>query len=339
MSDFNFDSFLNELQTVTAPKASNFKEKVDKSERLTKVIMLIPGNQGSIYMIPVSSASGSPATVISDVKEVKFAMGEDGDTYERWVKLLPRSFYNFAVGGKEELLYNEIISLHQAMKTAGFDWKKVKVRNYFLIYGYALKHKNEGNEIVNENNPCLFVFDNNRMTSAFQAEIKSKMELVGHHNWMADWFNTNATGRTKLMTMNYTKAGQGTAAVWTSTVSLATINEDHFGLTGSKLAVDIPEKSMKVFGDPINDFMATDNVDGRFDYDYHLRVKDKMMAALGHANAVIPQGIVAGAPQVVAQPQVAQVAQPQAVVATPEVAQAVTPPVSTPAVDPNAPPF
>jgi len=288
MEEFNFDEFVKDLEKTTAPKERAVYQpavEVAKSDKLNKVMMILPENQGTMYLIPVATETGSPATVISDVREVKLALGDS--KWEKWFKLLPKSFYNFVAGSKEEGLYNELISLHEAMRKADFDYKVQKKRNYFLIYGYILKHKNEMNAIVNEKCPGFFIFDNNRMTQAFQAEIKNRSDLAGHLNWMKKWFNRDADKRTGLMTINYTKKGQGTAAIWTSTVSLNTINDDHLGLTDGNYEVEIPQKSIEVFGNQVNAFLGVETDDQRFNYDQMLEVKNKIMSMLGHQSTQV----------------------------------------------------
>lgn len=283
MSDFNFEDFVNDLTTKTAPKErkQTFEPK-NKEEMINKIFMSVQSNHGLGYIIPITSDDGSPATIINDVKEIKLALDDEGK-YSKWVRILPKSFYDIKEGSEEERLFHEVESLHTSIINAGtLSYNEVRKRNYFLIYGYILKHKNNGNEVINENCPGLFIFDHIRAAQAFQSEIKNRVEMAGGIQWMPKFFSRDATSRKGLMTISYSKSGQGNGAVWTNSMTLATINDDHLGLTGNKTEVDIPEVSLNVFTNPVNDLLGVSSKSERFNLDKFNLIKSKMMSLLGH---------------------------------------------------------
>ena len=294
---FDFNSFLEQLEKDTTPKErkqTGGYNDIPKAEKLTKVYMSTPDSFGTIYGVPMVTDSGSPAVSVSGVKEVKLTLNED-DKFARWVRILPQNFYKFEPGSKEEALYGEVVSLHDRLVKEEVSWKLVRNRNYFLTYLYVLKHKNLAGEIPNESCPCLFIFDHNRAAQAFQAEIKAKSELAGGgFNWTQKFFTNEINDRKGLMIINYYKD----KGVWTSTVNLASITEDHYGLTNGQPSVNIPEASAKVFHDPVNDLLGVSKADDRFDYDFYVKVKAKMQEMLGNAaNLVEPSHQSFSAPQ------------------------------------------
>lgn len=293
---FDFNSFLEQLEKDTTPKERKQTgfNNVPKEEKLTKVYMSTPDSFGTIYGVPMVTDSGSPAVSVSGVKEVKLTINED-DKFARWVRILPPNFYKFEPGSKEEALYGEIVSLHDRLVKEEVSWKLVRNRNYFLTYLYVLKHKNLAGEVPNENCPCLFIFDHNRAAQAFQAEIKAKSELAGGgFNWTQRFFTNDLNDRKGLMIINYYKD----KGVWTSTVNLASITEDHYGLTNGQPTVNVPEVSAKVFHDPVNDLLGVSSNEERFNYEFYVKVKSKMQEMLGNAsNLVEPSGQSFSAPQ------------------------------------------
>ena len=96
------------------------------------------------------------------------------------------------------------------------------------------------------------------------------------------------------MIINYYKD----KGVWTSTVNLASITEDHYGLTNGQPTVNVPEVSAKVFHDPVNDLLGVSSSEERFNYEFYVKVKAKMQEMLGNAaNLVEPSQQTFSAPQ------------------------------------------
>lgn len=312
--DFNIDSFLTNLTEQTTPKAGGQRQQqnLNDNEKLNKIFVIMPDTFGTIYSIPMVANNGNPCEVIKDVREVKVKLKPE-DEYDRWVRILPESYYNFIPGSREHQLYNEIVSLHETMRQKEVSWKLISRKNYTLMYTYILKHTNVGNQVKYSNVPALLVFNNIKIATALQSAIQGKIDLGQLEQLGTRFFNSDKDNRSGLMIIQYNKIGSGQQAQWTSNLNLTAINEDYFGLTGGQPTVNIPEVSYNAFGDRniVNNFLNVDSDDKRFDFDFFTTVKLRMQEILNNHT---------GGAMVVNTPQVTQT------VSTP---QFQTPPVTT----------
>lgn len=285
------DDVLGELGNFVKPRENTRRNNDGSQQWINRVYMSVPPNQGTIYLIPLRSSDDKFFTLIDNVKEMKLEINEGQSP--KWVKLLPREFYNFADNSAEHLLYNELLSLHhQLANVHGNAWKDTaRHRNYMLLSGFVIKHKDVNQEELSQGKMSLFIFDHKRLATSMNAEIKSRIDMKGGHEWMLDMFSRTDLTKNQMMKLQY----YNDAGNWVATCQISNFNDDNAGLlrgvvsdenlklytSGEKKpVVTITESQVELIGDHINQFLSCENNDARFDIEYYQKVKTLALKAL-----------------------------------------------------------
>lgn len=270
--EFNFDNWLNNLDTKSKPQQKSFKSSENK---LNKIYSSFPDHHGTVYCIPFTSAnSAAPFISIENVMTMKLNI----DGRESSVKLLPKEFLTLEPGSKEEKLYGELVSLHRNLfEKKGNRFSLAKFANVYLMYAFVLKHMDTSSVTKVEKTPSLLIMSNKKFKEAFIAVAPSMTEIAGGTGWVSQWYNRTPE-RSRLVKIIFKKSSQTEYAF---SINHEIVNQMYYGMTDGKDMVTVDQGTINTyFTDPVNDYLGVDKVEERFNYDWYLKVKSAMLEEL-----------------------------------------------------------
>jgi len=208
MGDFNLDAFIKDLE-------NNSSKPKSASDRLNRVLMNVRENQGTLVMLPfISSSIGNCFIKLEKVREFKGYTTLIDYEDPIWYKILPIGAYGNLTPEQIEL-YNEVSGLYdQLYETEELDYGEIRVRNYSLMLGVALKVMDiEGNErdVDFLNVPGLFLYPSTNVIDAFSSAVAAKKKLLGDKimSFLQDIITPSLTNRKGVLQIEYKKAAIG----------------------------------------------------------------------------------------------------------------------------------
>lgn len=244
---YDVEDFLAKLSGDRTVK----KERGD-SNYITKVLMNVRENQGTLIMIPFMNRFKSFYSKLKYVREFQGSttLIESGSA---WYKVLPIEYYP-NLTAEQKALYMEVIGYYDTIKDSDkFDYNTIRTRNYSLLYGKALSlTATDGKENKDiEGKACLFMYPSASPIDSLADSIAQKVvTLKGNRAWIPLVLGATNRGRKGALVITFKKGTIG----YDSQISFE-LNGDFNILVDPDTDV-LPEDKLSYFNDPIADWLG-----------------------------------------------------------------------------------
>lgn len=260
---------------------ASFREKLAQSANtsggnnrdVTVINMQSKANYGSVVFVPHSpNTGGDPVEIINDVMELAyFREGKDKDgkafKSKQWYRLLNREdLGNLTPDEIEE--YKDLrqmgkkLDAHKFSKSDKENRKqrqgRIRFKNYTLLVGWVIEHKDTTGKIVHKGCPALLVFSSNRFNEALNNALKAKDKKSGGIEWQAKLFNDELKKR-QYISIDYKLSEDPKKIGYEVSVSIEKFDEDTIRYTdGNENYLDLTSKAdiLKKISNPINLFLG-----------------------------------------------------------------------------------
>lgn len=264
---------------------SNFRDKLRESAQgrgntreLKLINMQNKDNYGSLVFVPIVPADGSDSVavlknVLEVAEEYTYKDRNNGDKEKkgkRFLRLL--SLEDYSDLSKAQIdQYKEIRSKAKKLYKHEFSKSKkdnsskrngiIRIKDYTIIVGWVIEHRNKADKIVNQNCPALLVFSSSRFDEAFEEAMKIKDKKMGNSDWMARLFNSSLH-RKMYMDINYKLSDDPKKIGYIASISIEKFDEDTIRYTGGNSEeLDLTSQKDKVdkISNPINLFVNNES--------------------------------------------------------------------------------
>lgn len=163
-------------------------------------------NQGRIQFIPFTPKGEEDSVfILNNVMEVayQFEMKDKNDPnkkvkFNQWYRLLNREEFN-DLNPEEEDHYKHLRSCGSKINSHKFSKndkqnteerkKRIRFKDYVLIAGWVIEHRNTDDKKINANVPAILAFSSKNFTEAFNKVLKARDSKVGGPEWQVKLFN------------------------------------------------------------------------------------------------------------------------------------------------------
>lgn len=259
-------SFRSKLAASASGNDSNSKD--------VKVInMQSRTNYGSVVFVPFNPADKTDSVVVlNNVMELMYHNEfTDSKTKKvtktrRWYRLLSREDYP-EITADELDEYKDLRSM--ASKLNGHKFSKnskedrrlrnsyIRFKNYTLLLGWLVEHKDKNGKIINQNCPALLVFSSKRFDEAFDKAMKARDAKLGSRDWMTRLFNDELE-RKRYISISYHLSEDPKVIGYVTSVSIEDFNDETVRYTnGNESHLDLtPYKEVLTkLDNPLNLFL------------------------------------------------------------------------------------
>lgn len=260
------------------------------SKRLKKINMQDKRNQGTIFFVPMSPVDGTdPVAVLENVAEVKdHYTWKDKDNVEqkgqRWLMLLSKEDYP-EMDMDDVEVYKSFKAKFKQLNNHKYDkdekknreLKKgiIRFKNYILMFGWVIEHKDLSGKIVNKNTFALLIFASNNFKTAFNKALDAKDKTLGGTEWMVRLFNREVNNRKQFLNISYKLSDDKKTIGYIASVSIEKFDEETIRLTNGKTdGLDIPasEEDIATLTNPVRVFLGLAPQEGYFSDRTQLRL-------------------------------------------------------------------
>lgn len=228
--------------------AASVSSNNTRSKDFEVINMQAKNNYGNMFFVPVSPSDGSdPIVVLDNVLEVLDhykGKDRDGKDYsgKRWLKLLSKSEYP-DLTDDEKSLYSELRTKAKTLMNHRFsknDKKNneiksglIRTKNYCLLMGYLLEHRDLNDKLIRRDKPVILVFSSNRFNDALNKSLLAKDKTTGGTEWQAKLFNRNPL-RKMFLTISYKLSDDPKIIGYIASVSIEKFDDETVRLTEGK---------------------------------------------------------------------------------------------------------
>lgn len=167
-------SFLARVDEHT-PKPRTDVEFEDDG-RLEIIYMNARTNQGIINFIPIAATQGDPIRFLYDVAEWQVCTDAEKDRWV-WGKVLqPKDYVSKLTPAQIDQVAKIHSNIKHAINELDYDLSWARIRNYAIIFGYVLSHKNNDKEtLVDSTNRkmALLVFPSKNFSGAIKSALNT----------------------------------------------------------------------------------------------------------------------------------------------------------------------
>lgn len=261
---------------------ANFREKLaqsansgngSNSKDVVVINMQSKANYGSLVFVPHSpNTGGDPVEVVNDVMELAYVQegkDKDGKAFKskKWYRLLNREDLGTLTPDELEE-YKDLrqmgkkFAAHKFSKSDKENRKmqqdRIRFKNYTLMTGWVIEHKDTHGKVVHKSCPALLVFSSNRFNEAFNDALKAKDKKSGGIEWQAKLFNDEFKKK-QYISIDYKLSEDPKKIGYLASVSIEKFDEDTVRYTdGNETCLDLTKKEdlLKKIGSPISLFLG-----------------------------------------------------------------------------------
>lgn len=296
---FNLESFLNNLQEVSAKQKSH--QDFDHTKSLTYVNLSYPDNYGKYQILPMlSTSTWTPYVYLFGTREVKLPNPKRDDGSYSWYKILPDQAYDYmdesgtivsGLSDSEKSLLAELRGLFDQLAAIPQAKDITRTKNYTLFQGKCMNQFDGKNQVKRSNFNALFICTSKAIVAAVNEDIKNQSINYGGTAFLNQIYTRQQNGRTGWLIFSI---GRDPNTIGFNVSVSHSPNMDPSFVS----QFDFTDEDMELFKDPVRSFLAWQaGTDRTFNVEVLNDLKFKMIDLINKfsgAGANIPVSVVQG---------------------------------------------